>query len=592
MRPERHPQRKPARTMAPKFLARLGSIYRILLESDGGSWLIPYDPPAAPFFASSQALQEFERIQAPESFLLAQDAPLTPAQEKRMALIQPLVDTPACVTDKAVRTELVYQIAEEYKTSFRRVANLYFRYLATGRLTERKSPRVKPRNELFDWTIQTYYYSAKKMSLRAAYDMMLIQRFTNASGHIADDAPTWGQFRHYFYSRDFHKNPKKVIARDGLTHYQRNLKPLHGSAAGWRRRPGSYQMDATQADIYLVSRFDRSAVAGRPYIYMAVDTSTQLVAGIYVGFDCDESAVMSCIAQAAGDKELYCRQHGIEIEPGQWPSHGMPEEIITDKGREFFGPRMAELCRRYGVEVQSLPPFRPDRKGLVEKAFDLLQGRYKPLLRGKGVIEEDAQERWATDYRTQAVLDLEEFTQVVIHAALYLNSGRILEDGKTPAQRWLEAEPQLLDVPIEELYLQTLPREEAKLTRKGFRLNGIWYAPVDMDGLFQGDAYTLAYDPADISRIHIVFPDGYRPCEPVGNSAVKGKFTATELETARHTERAAKRTGREREVASSVSTAMAIQNIVQKAAQAKEPVEVQDGEAIRRNQAAEKGKLT
>lgn len=51
---------------------------------------------------------------------------------------------------------------------------------------------------------------------------------------------------------------------------------------------------------------------------------------------------------------------------------------------------MEELSLRYGVVIQNLPPYRPDRKGLVEKAFDLIQGRYKPLLRGKGVIEEDA----------------------------------------------------------------------------------------------------------------------------------------------------------------------------------------------------------
>ena len=60
---------------------------------------------------------------------------------------------------------------------------------------------------------------------------------------------------------------------------------------------------------------------------------------------------------------------------------GMPSEIITDQGREFFGPRMAELCRRYGIEILTLPPFRPDQKGTVEKSLDLLQAGYKPILR-------------------------------------------------------------------------------------------------------------------------------------------------------------------------------------------------------------------
>ena len=51
--------------------------------------------------------------------------------------------------------------------------------------------------------------------------------------------------------------------------------------------------------------------------------------------------------------------------------------MITDKGREFEGARIKELCRRYGTELETLPPFRPDRKGIVEKAFDLIQNRYK-----------------------------------------------------------------------------------------------------------------------------------------------------------------------------------------------------------------------
>ena len=141
---------------------------------------------------------------------------------------------------------------------------------------------------------------------------------------------------------------------------------------------------------------------------------------------------------------------------------------------------MQELCQKYGVEIQSLPPFRPDGKGLVEKSFDLIQQRYKPLLRRKGVIEPDAQERWSTDYRSQSVLNLDEFTQIVIHCVLYLNSGRSLSDAKTPAQKWLDSDISLLDVPVEELYLLSLPREAAKLTRKGLRINGLLYVPTDI----------------------------------------------------------------------------------------------------------------
>ena len=211
------------------------------------------------------------------------------------------------------------------------------------------------------------------------------------------------------------------------------------------------------------------------------------------------------------DKVEYCARYGIEITPEQWPSVGMPTEIITDQGREFFGPRMSEMCCRYGLEVLTLPPFRPDQKGCVEKSIDLLQKRYKPLLRGKGVIEDDAQERWATDYRMQATLDLDDFTRIVIHSILYLNSGRILDD-KTPAERWLELSPRLMAVNPQELHIQTLPRDTAKLTRKGIRVNRMWYAPDGADGLTIGNVYTIAYDPSDLRCIYIILADRICPC--------------------------------------------------------------------------------
>lgn len=173
---------------------------------------------------------------------------------------------------------------------------------------------------------------------------------------------------------------------------------------------------------------------------------------------------------------------------------------------------MEELALRYGVVIQNLPPYRPDRKGLVEKAFDLIQGRYKPLLRGKGVIEEDAQERWAVDYRAQASLTLDEFTAVVIHAIIYLNSGRLLTNSLTPAQQWLEAEDKLLQVDTGELSCMALPRTKAQMSRKGIRHKRMWYVPLDRDLLHPGETYTVAYNPSDMSCIYVVLDGQYYPC--------------------------------------------------------------------------------
>ena len=567
-----------------RFVCRLDDIFRVLTETPAGCWLIDCNGPSPPFFEAH--LDRYDRVPTPDSWMTEQIN--TPAQEARLKMIQPMIDCDACISDKSLRYRMATEAAKQNQTTARRILRLYYRYLATGQLTQRRTQQTSKSNQMIEQAIRRYYYGSKRLSLRAAYEMMLLEDYVSQDGELDSDAPTWSQFRHYYYDHDLHKDPQKVIAREGLTKYQRDHRPAWGTSAGWRPQPGSYQMDATQADIYLVSRSDRSVVVGRPYIYLAVDTATHLIAGVYVEYSCDETAVMACIAQAASDKVEYCARYGIEITQEQWPSVGMPTEIITDQGREFFGPRMSEMCCRYGLEVLTLPPFRPDQKGCVEKSIDLLQQRYKPMLRGRGVIEEDAQERWATDYRTQATLDLDDFTRIVIHSILYLNSGRLL-NGKTPAERWLEMSPRLMTVDMEELHIQTLPRDTVKLTRKGVRVNRMWYAPDDATGLTIGDSYAIAYDQADLRRIYIILADRICPCHAVdldhSLSVHEAKMT---YEAAKKNRKAA----HAKETASSITATQAIRAIIEHADEHRETIRQVDGEKIKQDQITERGQLT
>ena len=579
--------------MISKFLSRNGEAYRVLLENEDSCWVISFDDPTrCPFCVSVAEMGNFQRVPIPQNFTLESNHP-TPAEQKRLALIQPLLDQGEdAITGRQLRLSIAKDIAKRQNTTPRRVLRLYYRYLATGQVAFSKN-RERTVNDTYEWAIKTLYFSAKRFSLRATYDMMLVQKYTDSSGKLLENIPSWSSFRNYFYSRNYHKQPQKAISRTGLTNYQRNERPVFGSSSDWRRDPGSYQMDATQADIYLVSRHDRSKVIGRPYIYLAVDTATQLIAGIYVGLECDESAVMLCLANAAQDKVEYCREHGIEISTNQWPAKGLPREIITDKGTEFFGPRMQELCQKYGVEIQSLPPFRPDGKGLVEKSFDLIQQRYKPLLRGKGVIEPDAQERWAVDYRSQSVLTLDEFIKIVIHCVLYINSGRILADAVTPSQKWIDSGVSPLDVPAEELFLMSLPRENAKLTRKGLRMNGLLYVPADMDGLVLGEVYPVAYDPSDLSGVSIIMEDGtFKPCRLSSYQSQYSGLAQPEADELKREERKRRGAAGKREIAASVESIQSIRQIIREASAAGSEKLKQDGKIIKANRSGERGLLS
>ena len=493
---------------------RSGERFNVLLRDWKGAWVISYDDCQQPFFMDRELFQLAKRIPAPEGYTENFLGTRTEAAQERFELICPALREERCITDESYRNALFKKIAEENKTTVARIRRLYCNYLATGSLMQKK-PRGRIVRVEYDDAIRKYYFSAKRNSLRTTYELMILERYTNTKGTLKEDIPTWDSFRQY-YNRYWSKTAQKKIARDGLSNYQRNERMLYGSAMAYRDCVGSYQIDETMGDVFLVSKFDRSKVIGRPYIYIAVDTCTQLITGVYVGLEAGENALLSCLANAVSDKVKYCTSIGLEITEEDWPCSGMPTELITDKGGEFTGQRLSELCIRYGVEINTLPPFRAEEKPLVERIIGLVQDSYKSMLQGKGGIGADVNERWAIDYRQQAVLTLEEYTQIVVHCIINLNRGRVLNGlghlpvgaPQTPAKLWKwfceQGKTALMDVDEQEVYWRSLPRTTAKVSRRGIFHNKMRYLPPRGTELCVGTWVEFAYDVQHTEYIYIV----------------------------------------------------------------------------------------
>lgn len=524
------------------FIEFSTEVYRILKEQADGAWAICCDAPTAPIFVNSIELGKANRVPAPACYQPDKGNSLTVSQAARLAQIAPLLADEMCISDPAHRHRVAVIAAHQANVSPRTIKRTYYRYLAHGTLrprspTVRQPPAQDSTYATMHRAITEDHFSARHPSLQDTYDLMLLKYFTATDGTIQPNAPSLSAFRHFYYRNGYHRRRQKSIARDGLEHYQRNLRPLSGTSAKWKDWLGAYQVDATIADIHLVSERDRAHVVGRPNIFLCVDTATQLIAGVYVGYQGGEEAMMASIVNAASDKVAYCKQYDIDITPEQWPSWGLPAEIISDQGSEYINGRRDELCVRYGIVWEALPPFRPDEKGTVEKVFDLLQSKYKPTLRGYGVIDTQTTERWSTDYRQQATLTLSEFTRVIIYCILHLNNDRVLRSacltpemiqagiGPTPMGLWRYyqaiGQSRLLDIDENEVYRMSLPRDTARLTRSGIRYRRLGYVnPAflrEPDGeLLVGRDVTIAYDPQNSSSLFIVLPTCYIPFELEG----------------------------------------------------------------------------
>ena len=516
------------------FIKVLEEIYHVLRQETDGCWVIRFENPQRPQFLSAAQMEVCQRVPAPKRYLQSTDHKRKPteSERKKLAMLQPMIDDLYCVSDYKRRKKLSEQIAEKHHTTPRRIYQLYLLYLAQDSLMPK--PRATCSGEqtdiqrIFQQAIETLYYSAKRPSLRSVYDCMLLEHFTDDSGKLLEGHPTWSSFRQYYYSHGLHKGSQKQISREGLTNYQRNHRMLFGNAQHWKSQIGCYQMDATQGDFYLVSSLDPNTVIGRPNLYLAVDTVTGLIAGFYAGMEAGEQAVLYCIANAAQDKVKFCAKYGITITADQWSSAGLPGEIVTDRGREFCGSRIDALCKRYGIERESLPPFRPNQKGLVEKSFGLIQNSYTSALRGKGMIEPDAQERWATDYRKQASLTMNDYIKLLIHTIIYLNSARVLRnypltdemlrDHVTPTAsglwHWFTemGRSSLLELDPQEYELLALSQGEATVDRHGVRFRGFHYGAPAFRSLLErlrNSKVTVAYDPERTDLLYLVQDDEY-----------------------------------------------------------------------------------
>lgn len=154
-----------------RFVERLGEKYRIIEEdAAGGVWLISYDTPSEPFYATAEAISGYQRIETPNKYVgCVKEAALSQAQKNRLELIGPLLKSGDCIRNRQARRLIAKHIAEQKGTTVRRVLRIYYRYLATGILVSGKQ-RGSIKREDFDWAIRTFYYSAKKFSLKTTYD--------------------------------------------------------------------------------------------------------------------------------------------------------------------------------------------------------------------------------------------------------------------------------------------------------------------------------------------------------------------------------------------------------------------------------------
>jgi NACalpha-BTF3-like transcription factor len=289
--------------------------------------------------------------------------------------------------------------------------------------------------KIFRLAITKFYNNVKHNSLQTAYKLMIKQYY--AEEIIFDEnrvkksilippeqRPTFTQFK-YWHQIEQEDIRKTITSRKGVKRYALEHRAITGTDRMETIGPGSrYQIDATIADVYLVSKYNRAWIIGRPVIYVIIDVFSRMIAGVYVGLEGPSwTGAMMALANAATSKVKFCREVGITISDTEWPCYHIPDAILGDRG-ELAGMTVETLIPNLNVRIENAASYRADWKGLVERHFRTIGGYVKPFL--PGYIDTDFRQRGSRDYRLDSRLDLDQFTEIIIHLIRYHNNHHYL----------------------------------------------------------------------------------------------------------------------------------------------------------------------
>jgi hypothetical protein len=391
----------------------------------------------------------------------------------------------------------------------------------------------------FEKAYQDYYIN-KGMTLLDTYQNMLNEYYSirNSAGKAEsslppDQLPSRNQF--YYWHSKYKDATTEAKKRKSLKRY--NLENRGGTGRTETHLYGPCalsQIDATIADVFLVRQDDRKAIVGRPTVYFLIDAYSHMVTGVHVSLEkpsWEEATLV--LLNSLEDKVEFCKRYGLDITAEQWPCQHLPNAIIGDRG-EMEGYAVEKIINSLGITIQNTPPYRGDLKGIVESHFKVMNYSYASL---PGHVEKDFGGRCTQDYRLDAVLDINQFTNILIRCVLFHNNVHYMDRySKTFQMRQHGVKPIALELwtfgmryrsgihrvlSIEKVRYELLSQGTASITRTGILFNQMYYTcdQAENEKWFDKartegrEKISISYDPRNMAYIYIRYGNQPEPIE-------------------------------------------------------------------------------
>lgn len=299
------------------------------------------------------------------------------------------------------------------------------------------------------------------------------------------------------------------------------LKLVDGTVPYADRPYGILQIDHTLMDIQLVDEEHRIPI-GRPWLTLAIDVYSRMVAGYYISFDPPGTLGTGiCVANAILSKKSLLGRLGLTNE---YPCMGKPQIIHMDNAREFHGKALERACLEYGIDLVFRKIKTPRYGAHIERHLGTLGQEIHAL---PGTTFSNSGERGNYDSEGRAALTLKEFELWLGNLIIGMYHNRVHGGtGEEPIRRYTRGilgdakNAGIGQVEVvtneERLRIDFLPLFEPTVQTYGIKIDHIcyhadvlrrWVGAVDPKKKTERRKFICRRDPRDISSILFYDPD-------------------------------------------------------------------------------------
>lgn len=280
------------------------------------------------------------------------------------------------------------------------------------------------------------------------------------------------------------------------------------------------QIDHTPLDIIVVDKIHRKPL-GRPYLTLAIDTYSRMIAGVYISLQAPGYFnVSQCLLSVFTKKDTFLQTQEVS---GEWNIYGLPRVIHVDNGADLVSSDMQRVCDEYGITLLKRPVARPQFGAHVERVLGTINKEVHNL---SGTTFSNIIQKGEYNSQKEAAFTLEELikwlTQYIVniyhkkyHHGIDMSPEDkyvkgIIGDDETAGTGIL---PPIID-DLDNIKISLLPTYYRSIQKDGISLDGItYYSDVLRHWIGVTDEtknkiqHKIKRDPLNIQKIYFYDPE-------------------------------------------------------------------------------------